>query len=263
MADPLEAMPFSKRLAILISRSLNTLNPNEVLAKTVFSLSKHHTLPTFSKAIASFGKFSSADAQEIFDLCQQQDTIEDAFSLSGSSGGLTITDSDVLQPDVAQGRPGLSVGEDKHVFKAPAVPRQSALGLDRLAAEKRKERGDGPVGSVKRIKYDEEDEVQPDEFKSALSSSPLPSARLKYIVADPTCSPAQFPPAPYLARATFALAPTRRLRTQEASRKRLARSSRSIARERPNPDRKGWSIVGMRGSATSRARRPWRASGRG
>jgi pre-mRNA-splicing factor ATP-dependent RNA helicase DHX38/PRP16 len=162
----MDDLPIMKQLAILISRSLNTLNPNDVLAKTVFTLSQSHTLPTFTKAISSFGKFTPDDAQQIFELCQQQDTIAEAFKLPGS--GLTITDSDVLPPEIPQGRPGLTVAaaEDKHVFKAPALPRTSALGLDRLAMEKRRERGEPERPQVKRIKYDDEDEVKPDEFKS-------------------------------------------------------------------------------------------------
>lgn len=167
----LEDLPFLKRLAILLSRSLNTLQPNEVLAKTVFNLSKQHNLTSFTKAIAAFGRFSPGQAEELYSLCEQQDVLDEAFLEPGHhahGNGLTVLDRDVLQPDAPTARPGLSVGtggDDKHVFKAPSLPQRSALGLDRLAAEKRRERGD--VGTAaKRIKYDEEDEVQPDEFKS-------------------------------------------------------------------------------------------------
>lgn len=184
MATPMEPLPFIKQLAVLISRSLNTLNPNEVLAQKVFGFSQTaptNTLDSFTKAISSFGKFSPAQAQEIFDLCQQQDTLDAAFQLPGS--GLTITDSDVLQPD-APSRPGLSLAsgatsDDKHVFRAPAAPRASALGLDRLAMDKRRERAeqDRPSAQVKRIKYDEQDEVtDQEEFKSTPSSCCQPDS---------------------------------------------------------------------------------------
>ncbi|SCV73120.1 BQ2448_7045 [Microbotryum intermedium] len=185
----MESQPAMKQLAILISRSLNTLNPNEVLAKSVFQLSQSHTLTSFAKAISAFGRFSPHDAQEIYELCQKQDTINEAFHAPGS--GLTVVDADVLQPDTPQGRPGLSVGgggngrtEDKHVFKAPSVPQRSHLGLDRLAQEKRRERenatasnGASSSGSehrppVKRLKYDEEDEAPKDEFKIPSRTGP-------------------------------------------------------------------------------------------
>lgn len=150
-------------LAVLISRSLNTLNPNELLAQRVFQLSQTFTdLPAFTKAITSFGKFTPVASSEIYDLCRTQDVLNEAFKVPG----LTIVDTDVLAPEEASGRPGLSTGSDKHVFKAPALPRSSQLGLDRLAMEKRREKDqlDKPV--VKKIKY-EEDEPKQEEFKSA------------------------------------------------------------------------------------------------
>ncbi|GAA5909863.1 hypothetical protein JCM6882_002035 [Rhodosporidiobolus microsporus] len=172
-------------LAILISRAINSLNPNEVLAKTVVKLAKSsQTTDAFHKAISAFGRFSLPQAQEIYDFCQAQDVLDHAFG--DPSKGLTITDHDVLAPD-APVRAGLSTGgagggdADKHVFKAP---QRSTLGLDRLAAEKRREReeaekraGAGKGGPpAKRIKYDdEEDEAPKDEFKIP-SRRPAPSA---------------------------------------------------------------------------------------
>lgn len=153
---------FLHHLGVLISRSLNTLNPNEALAKRVFQLSTSLDLAGFTKAIATFGKFSANDAQEIFELCQTQDTMNEAFKVPG----LTITDADVTQPDAPGGRPGLTAGAgEKHVFKAPALPRHSELGLDRLALEKRRERAELERPSVKRLKYDDDDE-ESGEFKS-------------------------------------------------------------------------------------------------
>ncbi|GAA6058650.1 hypothetical protein JCM10212_004061 [Sporobolomyces blumeae] len=151
-------------LAILVSRHLNTLNPNDQLASTVYTLSKHHaTLDSFHKAISSFGKFSTSQAQEVYDFCLAQDTLDKAFN---TPNGITVTDHDVLAPD-APVRAGLSTGgsnaaggaSDKHVFKQPAS-RASTLGLDRLAAEKRKEKLDAERGaqSVKRVKYDDDED---------------------------------------------------------------------------------------------------------
>lgn len=161
---------FLHHLAVVVSRSLNTLNPNEVLAARLFQLSTTlGTLPAFTKAISSFGKFSVAASQELWELCQAQDTIEHAFQVPG----LTITDHDVLLREETS-RPGLSTSaasgaSEKHVFKAPNAPRTSSLGLDKLAADKRRERSEAERGSssAKRIKYDQEDqEEQMSEFKS-------------------------------------------------------------------------------------------------
>lgn len=176
-ADSTASVPFLKRLAIQLSRSLNTLNPNEVLAKTVYNLSREHDLASFTKAIGAFGRFSSQQAQDVYDMCEQQSTIDEAFNAPGTMGGFRIVDQDVLEPDEPRFRPGLSMGTggaddsgdgDKHVFKRPDRPMTSMLGLDKLAAEKRKERGllsDKPT--VKRIKYDDEDEgMDAEGFKS-------------------------------------------------------------------------------------------------
>jgi pre-mRNA-splicing factor ATP-dependent RNA helicase DHX38/PRP16 len=196
----LDDLPFLDKLAILLSRSLNTLNPNKVLAKTVYNLSKQHSLDSFTKAISAFGRFSSHQADELYTLCQQQDTIDEAFQQPGhhpggstSNGAMRILDHDVLEPDQPTHNPGLSVNADhdlngdntKHVFKQPQhTIRTSTLGLDKLAAEKRRERetASGTSSSTssasssmlpppKRIKYDEYDDASQlddhsQEFKS-------------------------------------------------------------------------------------------------
>jgi pre-mRNA-splicing factor ATP-dependent RNA helicase DHX38/PRP16 len=154
-------------LAILLSRFLNTLNPNDQLASTVYSLSKHHaTIESFHKAITSFGKFSLAQAQEVYDFCQAQDTLDKAFN---NPNGMTVTDHDVLAPD-APVRAGLTTASgangDKHVFKQP-TSRASTLGLDRLAADKRREKEALERSErVKRVKYDEEEDSSSSGFKS-------------------------------------------------------------------------------------------------
>lgn len=172
--------PFLHKLGIHLSRSLSTLNPNPVLASRVYSLSKSlPSLGQFSKALLTFGKFTPADASDIWDLCQSQDSLDHAFvNPSLEIGGMIVTDHDVLNPDKATGRAGLTVGTGGgHTFKAPSGNwRRSELGLDRLALEKRREREDASAGSSsKRAKYDAGDYVedredhQPD-FKSWSSS---------------------------------------------------------------------------------------------
>ncbi|GAA5885982.1 hypothetical protein JCM5296_007051 [Sporobolomyces johnsonii] len=177
-ADPAPPTPMH-HLAILLSRSLNTLNPNDLLATTVYRLSKSHTsLSSFHTALSSFGKFTQAQAAEIYDFCQAQDTLDRAFN---NPQGLTVTDHDVLAPD-APVRAGLSTGGaggpgDKHVFRAPQgtsrVAQKSTLGLDRLAAEKRREKEQlEKTGAVKRFKYDDEDEDTADFKVPARRSAP-------------------------------------------------------------------------------------------
>jgi len=166
-------------LAILISRFLNTLNPNDQLASTVYSLSKHHsTLLSFHKAITSFGKFTLEQSQQVYDYCLAQDVLDKAFD---NPNGITVMDHDVLAPDEPLQRPGLSTStttQDKHVFKQPAS-RTSNLGLDRLAAEKRKEKSqlDRTSENLKRVKYDQEEEEDSNSsggFKSEFNLPPLP-----------------------------------------------------------------------------------------
>ncbi|GAA5976865.1 hypothetical protein JCM10908_005655 [Rhodotorula pacifica] len=169
---PNEAMDAMHTLAVLVSRALNTLNPNPALAQTVYRLAGSlPTLEAFHKAIAVFGRFSESQAREIYEFCQSQDILDRAFSQPGShaagasSSGIQIVDRDVLEPD-APVRAGLSTGargDDKHVFKAP---QRSTLGLDRLAAEKRREKEAlERSGAGKRLKYDDDDEEDSSSFK--------------------------------------------------------------------------------------------------
>ena len=211
-----DAMDAMHTLAVLVSRALNTLNPNPALAQTVYKLAQSHpTLESFHKAIAVFGRFSlqqvqfplpplfstlegvpreltipRVQAQEIYDFCQSQDILERAFSQPGaaaasSRGGIHIVDRDVLEPD-APVRAGLTTttttDTGKHVFKAP---QKSALGLDRLAAEKRREKEAlERSGAVKRLKYDDDDDDE-DSQSDFKSQSPLAFAPFAFSLALP------------------------------------------------------------------------------
>ncbi|GAA5852743.1 hypothetical protein JCM8547_002612 [Rhodosporidiobolus lusitaniae] len=171
-SDPSSSLDPIHHLAILISRAINSLNPNDTLAKTVLSLSKSHSsLPAFKTAISAFGRFSDSHAQDIYNYCTTQTHLDEIGQ------GIRVTDTDVLQPD-APVRAGLTTGGgagDRVVFKQPQG--RSSLGLDRLAAEKRREReaaggnsSEGGSGGregkmlppAKRIKYDDEDEGKED-----------------------------------------------------------------------------------------------------
>ncbi|BGP46836.1 Pre-mRNA-splicing factor ATP-dependent RNA helicase PRP16 [Rhodotorula kratochvilovae] len=180
--DPLQP------LAVLVSRALNTLNPNPALAQTVFRLAQTHpSVDPFHKAITAFGRFSRQHAQDIWDECQKLDTLGRAFA----QPGLRVVDHDVLQPDLPQ-RAGLSVtaSTDKHVFKAPQG--RSALGLDRLAAEKRRERDhlEQSNAAPKRIKYDDDDDAgDASSFKMPARPSARPTNPRSRPDATPSAGP--------------------------------------------------------------------------
>ena len=193
-------------LAVLVGRALN-LNPNPVLAHTVFRLSQSHPdVDRFHKSLTAFGRFSKQHAQDIWDECQKEDLVARAFAQPGShanGGRLAVHDHDVLEPD-APVRAGLSVtaSADKHVFKAPSLPARSTLGLDRLAADKRRERDSTASSSssapaLKRIKYDDDDDVH-DSYKSAssLPSPPLAPFSHRAHPDPPSSSASPSPPSP-------------------------------------------------------------------
>lgn len=171
-------------LAVQVSRALNTLQPNRALAESVYRQSQQHAdVHSFHRAISAFGRFSEHHARELYDRCQAQDILDRAFAQPGSSSasaaasaahaGLHVVDHDVLEPD-APVQAGLSAASaDRHVFRAP---QRSTLGLDRLAAEKRREKEAlERTGPAKRLKYDDDEEEQEDagSFKSE-DCCPLP-----------------------------------------------------------------------------------------
>jgi pre-mRNA-splicing factor ATP-dependent RNA helicase DHX38/PRP16 len=220
--------PAIHSLAISISREINLVNPNDLLAKRVLDLAlQHDTLPAFQKAAKTFGRFRDVFLQEVWmDARANKFTAAGAKALEAPSGGLNgsraagssssngtngqngdgpegetklmlgnivIEDSEVMMPPKqAPGgllRPGgglsraSSAGSD--TGSGRASPRESSLGLDRLAAEKRKERLASESGSdrdSKRSRYDsEEDSNDSDsmgpQFKSECRYS-LPSLAL-------------------------------------------------------------------------------------
>ena len=218
-ASDAESSPMHQ-LAIAVSRELNLVNPNDLLAKRVLELAQQNSesLPQFQKAAKTFGRFRDVFLQEVWmDSKSAKFTgagAHDASAPSGMAtssstdasegrmtiGNLVIEDSEVMMPQKqapgglmrpsSASRAGLQQGAagDKHVFKAPA--RSSELGLDRLAAEKRKERlasGEGSGGSSsgrdsKRSRYDsgpDEDSADSDTgvaFKS--EPGPCPNDRV-------------------------------------------------------------------------------------
>ncbi|KAG8907474.1 DEAH-box RNA helicase prp16 [Tulasnella sp. 403] len=136
---------FVHKIAIQLSRALNLINPNDLLAKRVIDIAKSNSEPAFIKAAKSFGKFQDNFLSDIHGQVITHAQQEPSASTAGGPRpvfGITVHDSEVLEAEpVRQG--GLMRPDHRHTFRAPAkpvappTPRPSLLGLDRLAAEKR------------------------------------------------------------------------------------------------------------------------------
>ncbi|KAJ3499894.1 hypothetical protein NLJ89_g10030 [Agrocybe chaxingu] len=133
---------FNHQIAIKLSRALNTLNPNDLLAQRVIDIAKTNSEAGFISAARTFGKFKDSFLSELHAEIVSYERQEAAGVPHQPVEGITVHDSDVLEP--APIRPGgLQVSDSRHTFRKPArpleppTPRTSVLGLDRLAKEKR------------------------------------------------------------------------------------------------------------------------------
>ncbi len=151
---------FTHNVAIKISRVMNTLNPNDLLARRVIDIAKNNSADGFIKAASGFGltqtTFLKELHTEILDHLKQEKLGHHVAPVQG----ITVHDTDVLEPEPA--RKGGLVRPDtvrifdsyiypirlfkplqQHTFRTPAkplpppTPRRSVLGLDKLAQEKR------------------------------------------------------------------------------------------------------------------------------
>lgn len=156
-------------LAVSISRELNLVNPNDLLARRMLQLARQNaeSLTKFQAAAKTFGKFRDVFLQEVWmDSKAAHFTALGAREAEAPTGALTppihsnghdasgrivignlvIEDSEILMPPPPQKgglmRPGLKTGtsSDKHLYKPSNGTKVSELGLDKLAAEKRRER---------------------------------------------------------------------------------------------------------------------------
>ncbi|KAG8991813.1 DEAH-box RNA helicase prp16 [Tulasnella sp. JGI-2019a] len=156
--------PFVHSIAIKLSRALNLINPNDLLAKRVIDIAKTNSEPAFIKAARTFGKFQDTFLSEIHGEVISHAQREGANVATVAGGpkpvlGMSVHDSEVLEAEpIRQG--GLMRPDTQHTFRAPAkpiappTPRTSLLGLDKLAAEKRAQR-DLEDGSRKRARHDD------------------------------------------------------------------------------------------------------------
>ncbi|KAI0344289.1 P-loop containing nucleoside triphosphate hydrolase protein [Trametopsis cervina] len=146
MASPPPAEDaFTHALAIKLSRALNLLNPNDLLARRVQDIAKTNSVDGFISAAKSFGKFQDSFLAELhaeISTHANQESTEAALHRPAQGIVVHDNDSDVLAPEpVRQG--GLVRKDASHTFRQPArpleppTPRTSVLGLDRLAQEKR------------------------------------------------------------------------------------------------------------------------------
>ncbi|KAI0726050.1 P-loop containing nucleoside triphosphate hydrolase protein [Fomitopsis betulina] len=170
---------FTHQLAVKLSRALNLVNPNDLLARRVQDIAKTNSLDGFINAAKTFGKFNDSFLAEIHSEVAVHAKLEESGHIPQPIQGIIVHDSDVLEPDpVRQG--GLMRKEAVHTFRQPALPiqpptpRASVLGLDRLAQEKRAAaaaaNGDG---SRKRARLDNNPEPT---FKGeSCYSTPVPS----------------------------------------------------------------------------------------
>ncbi|KAJ7924374.1 P-loop containing nucleoside triphosphate hydrolase protein [Mycena leptocephala] len=152
---------FNHQLAIKLSRALNTLNPNDLLAQRVTDIAKTNSVEGFIKAARAFGKFQDTFLAELHAEILLHAKQEATGVVPQPVEGITVHDSDVLEPEPA--RPGgLMRLDTRHTFRQPAkpleppTPRASLLGLDRLAQEKRAAAANGNTeGSRKKPRLDD------------------------------------------------------------------------------------------------------------
>ncbi|TFK76614.1 P-loop containing nucleoside triphosphate hydrolase protein [Pluteus cervinus] len=165
---------YNHQLAIKLSRVLNLVVPNDLLAQRVTDLAKTNSLDGFTAAAKTFGKFKDSFLAELHAEIISHASQEAAGVAPQPLLGITVQDSDVLQPEpVRQG--GLVRKDAQHTFKQPPkrleppTPRTSLLGLDRLAQEKRAAAAEGnDDGRRKRSRQGQEDEML---FKGSIPAS--------------------------------------------------------------------------------------------
>ncbi|PCH33035.1 pre-mRNA splicing factor [Wolfiporia cocos MD-104 SS10] len=162
MASP--ADDFTHQLAIKLSRALNIVNPNDLLARRVQDIAKTNTLEGFISAAKSFGKFKDSFLAELHSEITTHARQEETGHVPQPVQGIVVHDSEVLEPDpVRQG--GLMRKEARHAFRQPAkpveppTPRASVLGLDKLAQEKRAAAAAKDEGSRKKPRLGDEEPV--------------------------------------------------------------------------------------------------------
>ncbi|KAF9346672.1 DEAH-box RNA helicase prp16, partial [Mortierella sp. AD094] len=186
------------QIAIDVSRALNLVNPNDLLARQVIQIARNHKqVQGFVKGMscAAFGKFKEDFLFDLYTKIQTHDREfgVDSPSSSGAAGSGSGKDGSKSKPAEVGSSVGMSnftrsyleedeapapelpgglikrvraPGDERHVFKTPTVPiGVSRLGLDKLAKEKREER-ERVAAATKKIKLQVEDEWKDGDSRS-------------------------------------------------------------------------------------------------
>ncbi|OZJ04171.1 hypothetical protein BZG36_02176 [Bifiguratus adelaidae] len=166
-------------IAVELSRVLNLVNPNDLLAKRVIQIARRETnVDQFVKACHTFGRFRDEFLYDIYTTITQFDKRTSTVP-EGSpkpieepkqrSSEVLVLGSDANGGLVAGLNKSSGSDESRPIFKAPtAEVGQSRLGLDKLAAEKRaaaKTAGNGD-GHSKRIKLTSTEEWEDDDSRA-------------------------------------------------------------------------------------------------
>ncbi|KAF8320622.1 pre-mRNA splicing factor [Cantharellus anzutake] len=136
---------FVHKIAIKLSRAINSINPNDLFAKRVIDIAKNNAndAQKFLSAARGFGNFKEQFLLDLHSEITSHDRQEKAGHIVVPPEGMMVEDSDILEPEPIR-KGGLQRSDARHTFKTPAkpleppTPRQSLLGLDKLAVEKRK-----------------------------------------------------------------------------------------------------------------------------
>ncbi|QRV91670.1 Helicase associated domain (HA2) [Ceratobasidium sp. AG-Ba] len=134
--------PFVHNIAIKLSRALNLMNPNDLLATRVIGIVKSTPPDGFITAARAFGKFQEGFLKDIHSEISIHLDQEKTKHVAQPVQGMTVHDSEVLEPEPVRAGGLMRPDSTRHTFRAPAkleppTPRTSILGLDRLAKEKR------------------------------------------------------------------------------------------------------------------------------
>ncbi|KIK91836.1 hypothetical protein PAXRUDRAFT_148626 [Paxillus rubicundulus Ve08.2h10] len=133
---------FRHQVSIKLSRALNLVNPNDLLAERVMGIATTNTVEGFFHAARAFGKFQGSFLTELHAEIISHVKQEASGLAPKPVHGITVHDSEVLEPEPIRAG-GLVRSDTRHTFRQPAkpieppTPRSSLLGLDRLAKEKR------------------------------------------------------------------------------------------------------------------------------
>jgi pre-mRNA-splicing factor ATP-dependent RNA helicase DHX38/PRP16 len=119
-SSPTGTDDYTHQLAIKLSRVLNIVNPNDLLARTVIDLAKSHPFEGFAKGAAyifffvlflmifwsllaarAFGKFQDSFLAELHSEILSHEKRE-ASGAPLTVAGITVHDSDVLEPEPAR-----------------------------------------------------------------------------------------------------------------------------------------------------------------